>query len=219
MNVNREIEAKKEKEKLVKFHYGNTDLMYENLKISKDIFERSNIKWCLFCGTLLGAFRDKDFVFRFIPGELGEVERQYFDWDIDFIIISNNWEKDKKSIEKGFIDKGYFIENINTPFPTTIYKNGEWIDLWVFHYNNEDKYYYLAGAPFHRKFFDILKESSIRDILCPVPNYTEEFIELFYGKNWKRHLPANAELGFGETQVLDNKELRVILCDRKSKGI
>ena len=58
-----------------------------------------------------------------------------------------------------------------------------------------------------------LKIAKIQEVDVFIPNYTEEFLEFFYGKDWRIPNPRY------NAQFLDNKSLRAALDQRIKEGI
>ncbi len=149
------------------------DLLYDDLKVFKTGCVKYNIKWCLFFGSLLGAVRDKDFI---QPGAhalsvmlLPPTTRANYFEAMDYFDSKGFW-KHLLEMNPSYIQKG-MTEGIE-----------------MFHIGIDAKlkdYYRWKGLLFHKKFFENLKTAKIRDEDCPIPNYSEELLEILYDKTWR----------------------------------
>lgn len=175
------------------------------LKEMKDIFKKYDIRWCAFCGTLLGAIRDENF-----PGKTEKGKFKPYDFDIDVMIFQEDKPKFKWML-KDFSKLGYSVSVLNMK-PMEISKKGEWIDLWLFGQCEKNNDYIGCGDfSFHKRFFEKLRIAKIKDIEVFVPNFAEEFLGILYGPGWR--IP-NPKSRFSESQELYEK-----LMLRMEKGI
>ncbi len=184
------------------------ELLLQMLKDVKRIFAENNIKWCCWCGTLLGAVRDKNFAGVKIDGKF-----KLIDFDIDLIFFAKD-ETKFISIFDEFKKLGYKI-NQGQFYPATFIKEAEWVDFWIFYEPSVKwpNHYFCNAFPFHRKFFDELKIAYIQDVEVPIPNYADELLNIYYGPDWVIPNPK------AWSQFLDNPRLYERLHARLNLGL
>lgn len=170
---------------LSKFHLPDYKLMYQLLKDMKRIFGFHDIKWCCCFGTLLGAVRDGDFAGMMVDGVFKK-----HDYDMDIAIFGEDIPKFQKAFDD-FLKLGYSVSHLNMA-PAVIFKENEWMDLWLFGKAKNKDYVGCMGYLFHKRFFENLKTAKIKDIEVNVPNFAEEFVELIYGSDWKTPNPKGS---------------------------
>lgn len=162
----------------------NFDKLYEVLKISKKIFQELDIKWCLTWGSLLGAVRDNDFI-------------MFDNGDLDIFLIETPTEQYRQALDY-YKKRGFKIKS--TSIPSRVARGWESIEICRIGYaqRNKDGYYYFQNFPFHTRFFKSLNTVKIKETECPVPNYTNEILEMIYGPTWRipqmMHLPREKML-------------------------
>lgn len=148
----------------------NKDVALINLLDVKKEFDKENLYFGLIYGTLLGAIREQDFIAH--------------DEDIDLFILGEDEEKFKELLFN-LRNKGFELIRYERSGLYSISRNEEYIDIYVMkeyfkgiRWNGADNFIcekYLLET----KYMDF-KGSSFR-----VPNESEEFLLIFYGKNWK----------------------------------
>ncbi len=156
-----------------------------------DILKTSNLSYWIEGGTLLGAVRDK----KLIP----------WDHDLDMGII-NKSDKDIKAIIKKLKLKFYVsvkpFEGKSTwelgkyrvlkiyPKKWIFFRKKLCCDLFVYYkgeYNGEEVYKYVVWGKnaFHKKeYFVKTKLIDFYDKIINIPNNSESFLEVKYGKDW-----------------------------------
>lgn len=148
----------------------------ECLQDMKKILDDNNQHFFLVCGTLLGQYRDNNFI--------------SYDSDIDIGIL---YEKYNDNIKDYIINSGLFTllnilgKNENSLELKFIHKNGTNIDIFLFYHVNKqinDSYYYCAS------FFGIC--NSKPDGFCKWGNHIPGFIEIKF-KNKKYNIPQNTD--------------------------
>lgn len=148
----------------------------KNLIDLDKIFRSESVDYWLQDGTLLGLYRDGDFIDHDQDTDIGINYKTFKPVVLDKI-ISNGF-----SVERAF---GY-IEN---SFELALKRDGVKTDLF-FHYNNGDKQYHSAFIYFtkridyeYKKFKT--KEVSFLDHNFMVPEDELEYIKTKYGESWQ----------------------------------
>ena len=153
------------------------------------ILTENNIEFFLTCGTLLGQYRNDDFI--------------SYDTDIDFGIFSRNFHERIKHLVSSSNKFYSEYKTLGTPRASLEYtfyhKNGCPIDLFFYYpvnENNNDDYYYCTS---HYGVCDTKKEGyckwgnhirgfkqiKFKNRLFNIPKNVEEFLEESYGKDWR----------------------------------
>ena len=152
------------------------------------ILTENNIEFFLTCGTLLGQYRNDDFI--------------SYDTDIDFGIFSRHFHERIKYLVLSSNKFNLQYRILGSPKDSLEYKfwhkNGYSIDLFFYYpvnENNDDFY-------FHASFYGIcdtkkegyckwgnhirgLKQITFKNRLFNIPINVEEFLEENYGKDWR----------------------------------
>ena len=152
------------------------------------ILTENNIEFFLTCGTLLGQYRNDDFI--------------SYDTDIDFGIFSRHFHERIKHLVLSSNKFNLQYRILGSPKDSLEYKfwhkNGCSIDLFFYYpvNKNNDDYYYSAS------FYGIcdtkkegyckwgnhirgLKQITFKNRLFNIPINVEEFLEEHYGKDWR----------------------------------
>lgn len=114
------------------------EILVENLKDLKEIFDKYGIKFWLEAGTLLGAVRDK----KLIP----------WDWDTDLSFREEDGEKIRSAAPE-FKKKGFIMREVLQPLPNeeflsrkyAFYRYGYSIDMKMY-YKKDKNFIILAGS-------------------------------------------------------------------------
>jgi phosphorylcholine metabolism protein LicD len=177
---NVQFDSKSEKEAI--------DFLYQ----IDEVIKKSNSKYWIEGGTLLGAIRDK----KLIP----------WDHDLDMGII-NNSDKEIDKLIKNLKDKFYVsiksFRGENTwklgkyrvlkiyPKKWFFFKKELCCDLFVYYkglHNGEEVFKYVVWGKnaFHKKeYFDKIDSIEFYDKKINVPKNPESFLEVKYGKDWQ----------------------------------
>lgn len=159
--------------------FGETDDVHftrdENLKLLKHIFEKRNIRYCLLFGTLLGQYRENDF----IPG----------DGDDDLYVDQKHINDFNDDMLKELENSGFLWLRSYKNRMITIGRNGRYIDLCFL--GNHRKlsyldYYDFNGSHFyHQKYFEEeFKFGLLNGELYPILNNTRGFLRATYGADF-----------------------------------
>jgi lipopolysaccharide cholinephosphotransferase len=160
----------------------NLDIAKENLQIFHSIIEKTNIKYGLMYGTLLGAIREKNFIAH--------------DCDTDIFILSEEKESFLKLLFQ-FRDHGFELIR-NSYGVISIMRKNEYIDINVF--KPKMKYGIIKFRVCNNDFECTAEylENPIRYLFLGmstfVPKNPEKFLRKTYGKNWEtpiENLPAS----------------------------
>jgi hypothetical protein len=149
----------------------NRELALKDLLCVKGIFDKLEVKFFLFQGTCLGAYRDKDFI--------------EYDGDVDLGVFG---EEHKDIIEK-LMDKEGFMISLAAPRGITARRNV--IFNIMFFTKEEDEFVSYAVNEcltpmwcFPERFGN-LKEIEFKGEKFLVPSPTEEYLEWTYGSDWR----------------------------------
>jgi len=163
----------------------------ETLQKLKEVFDSLNIEWFLVYGTLLGAYRDKDFISH--------------DVDIDIGLFFDDYSKkiEQALLQKGFVKKHMFIvDNGEFAVEETYVYNGISIDIFYFKVENNnligydflneqglswDKTIQKYGGLLVRELtfpYSGLMEYEFLGIKCKIPNEPEKHLASHYGDNF-----------------------------------
>lgn len=153
----------------------NKDSALENLKILDEIFRKMGKEYWVSCGTLLGFYRDGDFI--------------GYDKDTDLCVNINSLDK---NLLEEFKNKGFKIVRVfgrhHDGFEIALSRIGVKTDLFFF-YKNDDKWYHSAYK--NGKKFDFvydpfgLKETVFKGHSFMTPENIEHYLSQKYGEDWR----------------------------------
>ena len=157
------------------------DKRLQFLKEVKEVLDKAEITFWVDWGTLLGFYREGDFI--------------EFDPDIDIGIKREDQGKVMSVIQK-LATIGNTVVRVDTGENKTHYLAGykimredTWIDIaFYWHCGNEwviPISEWTKVMVFKEEFFDNLKDMEIKGLKFKVPEKTEEYIEAHYGKDWR----------------------------------
>lgn len=190
-----------------------------------DIFEKYNIEYFLFLGTLLGAVREKDF----IEG----------DNDIDIGILDCFWNNPYlyKKVAKDLLKKGLHITSILENSVMTIVKNGDAnkdeeinVDLYYGHTNHfRDKNVIFLGNTWRMEipngYMYGLSEIDFLGRMVSVPHDPEKFLDDLYLDGWREKKDKDGlRYGFmvvdrNVKQIIEYTSYLIIYGDKKEKPL
>jgi len=156
------------------------DIAIQNLSDAKTILDSLGMRNWLTDGTLLGYYRENDFIAHDLDMDMGSFIED-FDKDITKRFKENGWDLLSTF---GKLDIGYELSYI---------RNGVKLDIFFF-YKENDKYWHGAWRPIEKKgrnlikyYYDSfgLKEVEFKGQLFNVPEDTLHYIETKYGPDWK----------------------------------
>ena len=156
------------------------DNALQNLTELNKIFCAHNIRYWIQDGTLLGYYREKDFIAHDNDIDIG-VRWSEFTREIMFDILNQGFVLDAVN---GFIDNSLVISIRKREIPVDFY----------FYYTTSNGIYHsaLLKKPYANGRFRVdysyqnfdVKESTFLNCKCFVPENELYFIETKYGKNW-----------------------------------
>jgi hypothetical protein len=162
----------------------NRDALYKNLKDVYEVFQEHGIKCWLSHGTMLGVYRDGDF----IP------------WDDDADVGADIRTADRRlEAEEKLRDMGFFVPQIgdrtrpvsevdNMPYHDTVaIRDGEKIEVWWYE-KIGDKYVYdvdrHAWLQHPEKYYDTLATIDFKGTHFNIPSHIEQWLEMMYSSDW-----------------------------------
>jgi hypothetical protein len=159
----------------------NKESALTNLSELNEILKKHNVKYWIQDGTLLGYYRDKDFINHDNDLDIG-IKWKDFNKIVLFDIIDNGFILNAVN---GFVDSSLVINFVKREVPVDFY----------FYYSNKSGIYHSAlvkkpyvngryRVDYNYKDFDV-KESKFLNCSCYVPEDELYFIETKYGKNWR----------------------------------
>jgi len=159
----------------------NKKIALKNLIELDNIFRETNSEYWLSCGTLLGLYRDGDFISH--------------DTDTDVCVNINSLNS---KLLNTIIGKGFKIGNVfgrlDDGFEITLHKDGVKTDLFFF-YKKEGYWYHSVYSHFtrintlkHDYVFEPfgLKETEFLGHKFITPDNIESVIEQQYGEDWRK---------------------------------
>jgi phosphorylcholine metabolism protein LicD len=170
------------------------------LKEAKQILDKLNIPFCLFLGTSLGAYRDKDFC----EGDTDDIDIAI---DISFFSLQTICDA---MTENGFsIIHTFVAEDLVSP-ELSFVKDGVKIDLfflspqpegnlsWRFYLNDDPNTYQTKLID--DRFFNQFDSVYFHGELYWVPSPIEDYLAANYGINWRTPIPRDKWVWYKDNQ-------------------
>lgn len=164
----------------------NKDILYDNLVDVHHVFSQFKIKHWLSHGTMLGVYRNGDFI--------------SYDDDAD-VGADSSFREIGILAEAELRRKGFYVPEFgdpkkpinprnNMPYSDTVaIRNGEKVEIWWFTKIGNKYVYDIYRQPpeliHDSKYYDTLDLINFRERLFPCPSNTEEWIKMMYGQDWK----------------------------------
>jgi hypothetical protein len=162
----------------------NRDVLFKNLLDVHTVLDKYNIKHWLSHGTMLGAYRENNFI--------------EYDDDCD-IGLDFSQRKEIKPALKELRKLGFYIpegnptkpiDKDNTPYYDTVFiRDGEKIEGWWFEKKGD---YYIYDQPrcgndlkHPAKYYDELQSFVFRGVNFKIPNHIEDWLVMMYDASWK----------------------------------
>lgn len=140
----------------------------ENILLLRDILSKTDIRWGLIFGTLLGAIREKNFIVH--------------DEDIDIYIFYEDKDKILDLIYE-FNKFGFDVARYEKKSLFSIIRNNEYIDFYFFKkklFGRRCLDYYIPNL-----FFKHSAKIKFFNQYFPTLNNAHKYLEFQYGKDWK----------------------------------
>ncbi|MBO1926352.1 hypothetical protein J3998_02075 [Thiomicrorhabdus sp. 6S2-11] len=139
----------------------------ENLLLLKSVLDKDGVFFGLIYGTLLGAYRDNDFISH--------------DEDADIYILD---EDRIKVIDLLFFlrEKGFEVARYENDLLSVIRKN-DYIDIYIFKKSFGGRK--CNGDFLPNRFFKKTSKIEFLGCIFNAPGTVEDFLEFAYGKTWK----------------------------------
>ena len=143
---------------------------HENLMSLKKILQKYKINYCLLYGSLLGSYREKNFILK--------------DGDDDIYIDP----KDINKLNKGFVSdikaEGFVITRRCGNIMISISRNGRYIDLCFVHQISKDICRWGREQYSAKYFNEPFKQGILNGETYPVFNNTKGFLKGYYGEDF-----------------------------------
>ena len=147
-----------------------TEARHQNLISLKKVLQKYEINYCLLFGTLLGSYREKDFILN--------------DGDDDIYIDPNDIPKMNKDFISDIKAEGFVITRKFGNILISISRNGRYIDLCFVHQVSKDICRW-SMQQFSAKYFnEPFKQGILHGETYPVINNTKGFLRACYGEDF-----------------------------------
>lgn len=156
---------------------------YNNLVDCKEIMDRLGIPFILWGGTMLGAYRN---------GDLIPYDEDDIDIRIDEKYADRFEEMVREFVKVGFVKKRTYKYN-GVWIGGSVKRGNNHIDIGFF-FRKRDEVYVLRrsktdkrryeASVYPRHFFEKFEKAKLGNFEMLVPQDTEKFLEIRYGKNW-----------------------------------
>ena len=151
-------------------HIIDRRIAFDNLCLINSVISKTNIKWGVAFGTLLGIYRDGDFI--------------EWDEDTDLYILKEE-ENMFLMVLWDLIEVGFELIRYERAGLYSIMRKGEYIDFYVLNKVSDDLRFTSDGCFIFEKF---IKEDTVLDfkgIDLRIPQNVEEYLSLEYG-DWQK---------------------------------
>jgi hypothetical protein len=163
----------------------NKEVLFQNLLEVVKVFSDFGIKCWLSHGTMLGVYRDGDFISYDDDADVGA----------DISTSKRRLEAEEELRKRGFFvppigDKTKPVDKrINMPYSDTVaIRDGEKVEVWWFQKEGDTYIYDIHRQPpclhHNEKYYDILSEINFKGHIFPIPSYIEEWLKMMYGDSW-----------------------------------
>jgi fukutin len=178
-----------------KVQFIDKDVALENLANAKKILDRLNVRNWLTDGTLLGYFRENDFI--------------GYDVDVDMGCFIDDYTDE---ILHSFIDNGWRVEQIfgkrDIGFELAFIRDNVKLDIFFF-YEEGQLFWHGAwkntpkGLNLIKYYYDKfeLSEIKFKGNIFNIPTNTEKYIMTKYGEDWKTP-KKNWDWSFGPSNAV-----------------
>lgn len=166
------------------------DTLFKNLVQIKTLLDKAKIKWWVSHGTMLGFYRENNFI--------------AWDDDADIGLDMRDRQKIYPVIEEAkklgfFVPPEAIKDTIQLPhlcpyYDTVFIKDGEKIEGWWYdRKSNKNEQYYIYDEfrcgnilKHPAKYYDEIKTMKVRGVEFPIPNHIEDWLVMMYGEGWNK---------------------------------
>lgn len=182
--------------------------MIESLRIAIEILESHQCKWWLMAGSCLGAVRDNEFLNDDIDLGIFSIHLPLWDQFIKEFSAAGfelfmEWKDEDKKIELAFKRDGAKVDL----FFYFIHGQYCWHGLFgpdgKGRWGKHGEYKIFYPCVFKKDLFQCLKKIHFKGIDCFVPNPPEEYLESWYGKDWR--IPTKNWLSWRDSKAINFK--------------
>jgi len=153
----------------------------------KDVLDKAGITFWIDFGTLLGFYRDGDFLRGDPDMDIG-IKRENQEKVVEVIDELKKIGKVITRVDKA--DKHYLAGY-------KIYRDDFWIDIAFFWDCNDKWILPISEWPkvmvFKKEYYTNLVDIEIKGVKFKMPEKIEEYLELHYGKDWRRPFEEGEE--------------------------
>lgn len=155
----------------------NRDILYKNTLDVFNTFKEFGIKCWLSHGTMLGVYRDGDFI--------------SWDDDSDLGADARTWGR-RLEAENRLRELGFFVPQIgqeDMPYHDTVaIRDGEKVEVWWYekignkYVYDVDRHHWLQHD---EKYYDELDVIEFKGNKFDIPSHIEDWLEMMYSADWR----------------------------------
>jgi len=169
----------------------NMKVMSENLLDFKEVLDKYKVTFVTIFGALLGIIREGNFI--------------SCDTDVDVACFNelgchDHWQL--KKVKEELIKKGFDVVSSDVCYLHNDFfiRNGEKIEIWWFDRIDEE-WIFGDTIRYPAHYFDNLDEINFLGTKFKIPNNVEKFLELTYGRNWRKPNPKASYLNLNPKAI------------------
>ena len=171
---------------------------WEFLLEVKEILDKAGIEFWIDFGTLLGFYRQGDFLETDPDIDIG-VKREYQD---KVVAVAPQLAKIGKIVTRVDIANGNYLAGYK------IYRDDFWIDI-AFFFKHENKYVLPISQwdkvmVFNEEYYDDLIDLEVKGMKFKMPRKIEEYMVLHYGEDWRRPFRPGEEYDLHQRPNVEN---------------
>ena len=164
----------------------------------KEVLDKAGIEFWIDFGTLLGFYRQGDFLETDPDADIG-IKRENQEKVMAIIGQLSKIGRVEARVEGNFYLAGY-----------KIYRGDFWIDI-AFYFKCEDKRIWPVSEwsqvmVFDEKYFNELQDLEVKGVVFPIPSHMEELMVLKYGEDWRRPFERGEEYDLHLCSNIENKQ-------------
>jgi len=163
-----------------------------NLILVKRVLDELKLKFWLTNGTLLGAYRENDFI--------------KWDDDVDLDLFEEDMLPLYKKLKDKFLKLGFIVRGINKKnrCKISLFRHGEKLSLRGLHLDKrykKNEYRLRKNYKYPKKFYNTKSTIIFKGEKFLVPFPTEEFLIYVYGENWKKPINSDTESEYSTKRI------------------